>query len=90
LELRPAARLNRCLSQIDPKKLIRIQKVAAQFIEPDGDRRKTSQVQTIGGTLEDVQLSDAKRVLFHKGVLYEVSPKVQRLGSRVSDRVIAM
>lgn len=64
--------------------------MAAQFIEPDGDRRKTSQVQTIGGTLEDVQLSDAKRVLFHKGVLYEVSPKVQRLGSRVSDRVIAM
>ena len=40
LELRPAARLNRCLSQIDPKRLIRIQKVAAQFIEPGGDGRK--------------------------------------------------
>ena len=57
--------------------------------EPGGDRRKT-QVHTIGGVLKDVQLSDAKRALFHKGVLHGVSPKVQRLGNRVSDRAIAM
>ena len=40
---------------------------------------KKSQVHTICGILEDLQLCDAKRALFQKGVLYEVSPK-QRLG----------